>query len=80
MAINLKLFVVLGAILVLSGGLSLMVRPGREKEAGLRRILNAGTIRAVVFMLFGVLAVLVGLGVVPVLNWQGDSDRTTAPR
>jgi hypothetical protein len=59
-----------------SGVLAAAVRPSKG-EKGLRRIINAGTVRAVVFVFVGVLAVLVGLGVVPVLNWPGDSDRNT---
>lgn len=59
-----RFFVVGGVILVLTGALMLIVRPRRPEERGLLRIVNRGTIWAGVCVLFGALAVLVGLGAV----------------
>ena len=62
---SLKFFVLCGAILVLSGGLQVLVRPRAPNETGLARVLNGATVRALVFVSVGVLAILVGLGVIP---------------
>ncbi len=66
MAISPKFFVVAGLILMVSGVLSFFVRP-RGKETGLQKFINLATIRATFFVLVGLLAVLVGTGVIPVL-------------
>ena len=64
--INVRVFVVLGAILVATGVLQAMVRPRRPHETGAQRFINRGTVWALVCVLVGVLGVLVGLGVVPI--------------
>jgi hypothetical protein len=50
-----------GAILMLTGVLQALVRPRKARES---RWLNRGTIQAIFFVLVGLGAVLVGLGVV----------------
>lgn len=63
---GLKFFVLGGAVLIASGVLQALVRPRPPGERGLARVLNAGTLRALVFVSAGVLAILVGLGEVPI--------------
>jgi len=62
---GLKFFVIGGAILILSGVAQALVRPRKVNERGLQRYLNASTIRAVMFVTVGVLAIMVGLGAIP---------------
>ena len=61
----LSFFTMGGVILIVSGGLQVLVRPRKPSETALERLLNAATLRAVLFVTVGVLAVLVGTGVVP---------------
>lgn len=56
--INMKFFVVAGVILVASGGLQFLVRPPGK-----------GAIRATAFVAVGILAVLLGLGIVPISSF-----------
>lgn len=63
--INVRVFVVLGAILVATGVLQAIVRPRKEHETGAQRFINRGTVWALVCVTVGVLGMLVGLGVVP---------------
>jgi hypothetical protein len=58
-------FAIGGAVLIVSGGLQLLVRPRDPGETGLQRLINRATVRAFFFVAVGVLAVLVGLGVIP---------------
>ncbi len=62
---SLKFFAFGGAILVLTGLLQLFVRPRQPHEIGLQRFVNRGTIWAAVCVSLGVLAILVGVGVLP---------------
>ena len=55
-------FLVSGIVLVISGVLQVFVRPRIEGESRLAGLLHRATIRAVVFVLAGALAVLVGSG------------------
>lgn len=66
--VSLKFFVVGGVILILTGVLQAFVRPRRPGELGLGRYLNRGSIWAVFCVAIGVLAILVGLGLVPVAS------------
>ncbi len=65
MTVNPIFFAVSGAILILSGGLQVLVRPRTDREKGLQRVINRATIRATVFVLVGLTGVLVGLGYIP---------------
>jgi hypothetical protein len=57
-----RFFVLGGVVLMISGALQMMVRPRKPNE---NRYVNRGTIWAVVCLLFGVGAILLGSGVVP---------------
>jgi len=57
-----RFFVLGGVVLIISGTLQMLVRPRKPNE---NRFVNRGTIWAVVCMLFGVGAILVGSGYVP---------------
>jgi hypothetical protein len=62
---NLGVFVLGGIVLIAAGILQLLVRPPR----GERRGLDGTVVRTAVFLIFGVLAVLVGLRVLPLVNF-----------
>ena len=63
-----KFFVISGAILVLSGVAQVFVRPRKTGESVLQRVLNGAVIRAVMFVICGVLGIMLGLGVIPLLQ------------
>ena len=58
-------FIFSGSLLIISGVLQVFVRPRKEKESMLERIVNRATVRAVVFVLAGTLGILLGTGVFP---------------
>ncbi len=60
---GLRFFIVGGVILILSAALQWAVRPRKPGEG---RLLNRGIIWAAFCVLFGVTAILVGAGVLPV--------------
>jgi hypothetical protein len=59
---NLGVFVLGGVILIAAGILQLMLRP---RPSGARSAFDGTIVRTALFVIVGVLAVLVGLGVVP---------------
>ena len=61
---GLKFFVLSGAILIVAGVAQALARPPKARERGLQRYFNGATVRAVVFVTVGVLAIMVGLGVI----------------
>jgi hypothetical protein len=63
---GLKFFVLGGAILILSGVAQALARPPKARERGLQRYFNGATVRAMVFVTVGVLAIMVGLGAIPI--------------
>lgn len=63
-----KFFLMGGVVLIVSGLLQLLVRPRNPKEKGLARVVNASTMRLLVFVSVGTLAVLVGTGYVPLAS------------
>jgi uncharacterized membrane protein len=63
---NVRIFALGGAILIVSGILQVLVRPRAPKEKAAERFINRSVLRAVLFVLVGVVAVLVGMGVIPV--------------
>ena len=62
---NLGMFVLGGVILVAVGILQALVRPRDARERSVTRYVNRATIRGAVFVVVGILAVLVGLGILP---------------
>lgn len=65
-----KFFVISGAILVLSGVAQVFVRPRKSGETMVQKIVNGAVIRAVLFVSCGVLGILLGLGVIPMLRFN----------
>jgi hypothetical protein len=65
---KLGVFILGGIILIASGILQVVVRPRASNEKGPVRFINAAVVRAVMFVTVGVLAVLVGLGVIPLAS------------
>jgi hypothetical protein len=65
--VKLAVFVLGGMVLIASGVLQAVVRPRAVKESPLERVVNAATVRAVFFVIMGLLAILVGAGVVPLM-------------
>jgi hypothetical protein len=63
---GLKFFLFGGAILIVSGVAQVLTRPRGKRDQGLQRYLNASVIRAVVFVTAGGLAIMVGLGIIPI--------------
>ena len=68
---NLGVFILGGIILIVSGLLQAVVRPRQASEPRPLRFVNGATVRAVMFVSVGVLAVLVGLGVIPLAQLAG---------
>ena len=65
---RLGIFILGGIILIASGILQAVVRPRKQDERGPARFINGPTIRAVMFGVVGLLAVLVGAGVIPLVE------------
>ena len=65
---KLGVFILGGIILIAAGILQAVVRPRPADERGPTRFVNGATIRAVMFVTVGVLAVLVGIGVIPLAS------------
>jgi hypothetical protein len=63
---NLKFFIVGGAILIISGVAQVLVRPRKTSESPAMRYLNGSVVRAVLFVTVGVLAIMVGMGAIPI--------------
>ena len=68
---KLGVFVLGGVILIASGLLQVVVRPRPTGEARPMRFLNGAVVRAVMFVTVGVFAILVGLGVIPLVQLAG---------
>ena len=66
--LSLKFFVLGGIILILTGTLQLFVRPRQPHEVGLQRFVNRGTIWAAFCVTIGLFAILVGVGVIPLVR------------
>jgi hypothetical protein len=62
---NLGVFVLGGAILILAGVLQVFVRPRPAERGTGAGPIDAAVVRAVIFVVMGLLAVLVGVGIVP---------------
>ena len=61
---GLKFFVLSGAILILAGVAQALARPPKARERRVQRYFNGATVRAMVFVTVGGLAIMVGLGVI----------------
>jgi hypothetical protein len=65
---KLGVFILGGIILIASGILQVVVRPRAANEKAPARFVNGATVRAVMFVTVGVLAILVGTGVIPLAS------------
>lgn len=63
-----KFFVISGVVLIVSGVAQVFVRPRKAGESAAQKVLNASVLRAVVFVTCGLLGVLLGLGVIPMIH------------
>jgi uncharacterized membrane protein len=63
---KLGIFIFGGVVLIVSGILQVFVRPRAPNETRMQRVLNGATVRAVFFTLVGIVAILVGSGVIPI--------------
>lgn len=63
---SLKFFVIGGVILILSGVGQALVRPRKAKETPAMRYLSGSMVRTVLFVTVGVLAIMVGMGAIPI--------------
>jgi uncharacterized membrane protein len=64
---KLGIFIFGGAVLIASGVLQALVRPRKPNETPSQRLVNSATVRAAFFCVIGLLLILVGAGVVPLL-------------
>lgn len=65
-----KFFVICSVILIISGLAQVFVRPRREGENMAERFINRSIITAVVTVGFGIIGLLVGLGVLPMAHFR----------
>ncbi len=60
-----KFFVIAGAILIATAVLQWLTRPRAKAGNRALRLLDATTIKVVIFVVFGILTILVGTGTIP---------------
>ena len=65
-----RFFVICSAILILAGVAQLFVRPRRANETLVEKLVNRATITALLSVAFGVLGLLIGLGVLPMPRFK----------
>jgi hypothetical protein len=65
-----RFFIVCSVILIATGVAQVFVRPRKERETLAERIVNRSTITALVSVTVGVLGLLLGLGVLPMVHFQ----------
>ncbi|HET6282568.1 MAG TPA: hypothetical protein VFH73_16510 [Polyangia bacterium] len=65
-----KFFVICSVILIISGVMQVFFRPRKPSETAAERLINRATITAVVTVTFGILGLLVGLGVLPMVQFR----------
>lgn len=63
-----KFFVISGVVLLVSGVAQVFVRPRKPGESTAQKIINGSVLRALVFATCGLLGILLGLGVIPMLR------------
>jgi hypothetical protein len=61
-----KFFLFGGALLIAVAAVQVLGRPRGGGKASVTRLLDATTIRAILFVTVGVLAILAGAGVIPI--------------
>jgi hypothetical protein len=65
-----RFFVICSAILILAGVAQLFVRPRRANESLAEKIVNRATITALFSVAFGIVGLLLGLGVLPMPHFK----------
>ena len=63
-----KFFAICSVILIATGVLQVFVRPRKERETLAERLVNRSTITALVSVTVGVLGLLLGTGVIPMVH------------
>jgi len=63
---GLRFFVLGGVILIITGVAQAFVRPRAPGESKAQRYFNGATVRAMVFVTVGLLAIMVGMGTIPI--------------
>jgi hypothetical protein len=63
-----KFFAICSVILIATGVLQVFVRPRKERETLAERLVNRSTITALVSVAVGVLGLLLGFGVIPMVH------------
>ncbi len=63
-----KFFAICSVILIATGVLQVFVRPRKERETLAERLVNRSTITALVSVIVGVLGLLLGAGVIPMVH------------
>jgi len=61
-----KFFLIGGAILIATAVLQFLIRPRAKEKTPAVRFLDATTIKVVLFVSVGILAILVGTGTIPI--------------
>jgi hypothetical protein len=59
-------FLISGILLIVVAVLQMLNRPRMKERASAMSLLDATTLRAFVFVVFGVMTILVGAGVIPI--------------
>jgi uncharacterized membrane protein YfcA len=65
-----KFFAICSVILIATGVIQVFVRPRKERETLAERLVNRSTITAVVSVIVGVLGLLLGFGVIPMVHFN----------
>jgi hypothetical protein len=65
-----KFFVICSVILIITGVMQVFFRPRKPAETLAERLINRATITALVTVTFGILGLLVGLGILPMVRFQ----------
>ena len=65
-----KFFAICSVILIATGVIQVFVRPRKERETLAERLLNRSTITAVVSVVVGVLGLLLGFGLIPMVHFN----------
>jgi uncharacterized membrane protein YfcA len=63
-----KFFAICSVILIATGVMQVFVRPRKPKETLAERLVNRSTITAAVSVVFGILGLLLGAGVIPMVH------------
>ena len=65
-----KFFAICSVILIATGVMQVFVRPRKAKETLAERLVNRSTITALVSVAVGILGLLLGTGVIPMVHLQ----------